>query len=797
MTTLTYLLDGAMGTLLQKQGFLTPGHCPELSNIEHPEAIQEIHRRYIQAGSDFIQSNTFGANRIKLNEYGLSDQVRELCLAAMANAKAACAGTDTKVLGDMGPTGKFIAPLGDLAFEDIYQAYFEQAQALAEGGADILLIQTIIDVQEMRAALLAAKAAAPQIPVMCEFSFSEDGRTITGTTPEAAAIVLESLGADIIGANCSLGPDKLIPLISRMAAATDLPLVIQPNAGLPKLVGQETIFPLGPADMAAFVQEMVNTGASYIGGCCGTSPEHLAAMRQALDIAVPYTRKPAKRCTALTSRTKIVYIGSGHAPVIIGERINPTGRKSLQKDLLAGNFVPIKTEAINQAKAGAHLLDVNMGVPDIDQTTAMEKAVTEISMLVDTPLVIDSTDPAVLERALRIYPGRALINSVNADPEQMSTILPIAKKYGAAVLCLPIGPQGIPTSAKKRLSLVKEIYDEAMKLGLRKEDILADPLVLTVASDGKAPAETLHTLRAYKESLGIATVMGLSNVSFGLPARPGLNASFLAMALGMGLDAPIMNPLQEDLMDAYTRSLLLLGHDNGAKTYVNRFQDQPVTAEKTKKTTGSPLEQIQQAVRDGAKESMESLIKQALDSGIDPMVITNDGLTAAMTAIGDDYGKGRCYLPQVMMAAEAMQSAFSTLKTVLPADFDFKGKGPFVIATVKGDVHDLGKNIVIALLENSGYEVIDLGKDVTPEKIVDTVKESGAPLVGLSALMTTTMPQIDATISALKKANLTAKVIVGGAVLTKEYAQKAGADAYADDATDTVRWANILIGEKQ
>ena len=340
-----YLLDGAMGTLLQKQGVLEPGKCPELSNLEYPKVIQAIHRQYVQAGSDFLQSNTFGANRLKLGEYGLPDQVREICTAAVANAKAACAGTSVKIMGDMGPTGKFIAPLGDVSFDEVYNAYYEQALALAEAGVDMLLIQTIIDVQEMRAALLAAKAAAPALPVMCEFSFSEDGRTITGTTPEAAAVLLESMGADIVGANCSLGPDKLIPLISRMATATQLPIVIQPNAGLPKLIDGETIFPLGPEDMADYMQAMVNTGATYIGGCCGTSPEHLMAMRKALDQAIPYHREPFMACTALTSRTKIVYIGSDKGPVLIGERINPTGRKSLQKDICAGNFVPIKTEA--------------------------------------------------------------------------------------------------------------------------------------------------------------------------------------------------------------------------------------------------------------------------------------------------------------------------------------------------------------------------------------------------------------------------------------------------------------------
>lgn len=794
-----FLLDGAMGTLLQQQGYLRPGDCPELSNIEHPQAIENIHRSYIKAGSDLIQTNTFGANRIKLNEYGCADKVKEICRAAVFNAKKAVDGTNTRILGDMGPTGKFISPLGDTDFEDVYQAYYEQASILAESGVDLLLIQTIIDIQEMRAAILAAKEAAPNIPIMCEFSFSEDGRTITGTTPEAAAVLLESLGASIIGANCSLGPDKLIPLISRMSAVSNLPLVIQPNAGLPKLIDGKTVFPLHPNDMAEYVQAMVNSGATYIGGCCGTSPEHLAAMRQALDRAVPYKRKVITPPTALTSRTSIVYIGEGHPPVIIGERINPTGRKTLQKDLQEKNLVPIKTEALNQVKAGAHLLDINMGVPEVDQAALMENVVKELSMLVDTPLIIDATSPSVLEKALRIYPGRTLINSVNADSAQMSAIFPIAKKYGAALLCLPIGSKGIPESAADRLTLIKKIYNAALQTGLRHEDLLADPLVLTAAASTNAPKETLQTLRTYKETLKIPTVMGLSNISFGLPGRSGLNANFLAMALAFGLNAPIMNPLQSDLIDAYVRSLLLLGYDSAAHNYITRFQNQPIENQHQLKNneTLSPLKKIQQAVRDGSKEEIGSLLNEALNAGIDPMVITNDGLTAAMTAIGEEYGKGRCYLPQVMIAAETMQAAFIALKKALPGKFNITRKGPFVIATVKGDVHDLGKNIVIALLENSGYEVIDLGKDVSPEKIVSAVHQSKAPLVGLSALMTTTMPQIDITIQALKKENLTVKIIVGGAVLTSEYAQKAGADAYASNATDTVRLANILMGENQ
>ena len=792
-----YLLDGAMGTLLQKQGYIRPGICPELSNIEHPEAIRDIHRSYIQAGSDFVLTNTFGANRIKLGEYGMESRVREICAAAVANAKAACAGTHVKVLGDMGPTGKFIAPLGDREFEEIYDVYFEQARALSESGADGFIIQTIIDVQEMRAALLAAKDAAPGMFVICEFSFSEDGRTITGTAPEEAAILLDALGADVIGANCSLGPDKLIPLVSRMAAVTDKPLVIQPNAGLPKLEGEETIFPLSAEDMAGYVQAMVDSGASYIGGCCGTAPEHLRAMHSALDRAVFRERKPVTPRTALTSRTKLVYIGDG-MPVIIGERINPTGRKMLQKEIREGNFVPVKTDAIHQSKAGAQILDVNMGVPGIDQAAAMERVIKELSMLAETPLSIDSTDPKVLERALRVYPGRALINSVSGDPAQMNAIFPLAKKYGAAVLCLPIGPDGIPETAEERLTVIRTIREKALSFGLRPQDLLADPLVLTVASAGNAPVQTLRTLRLYKEELGLSTVMGLSNVSFGLPARPGLNASFLSMALSCGLDAPIMNPLQQDLMDAWYRSLLLLGHDEGARAYVARFQEQlKETGTQPVSQVGTPMEQIRQAVRDGAKDSIAGLIDQALTAGIDPLVITQDGLTAAMTAVGDDYGRGRCYLPQVMLAAETMQAAFTALKKALPPDFSFARKGPFVIATVKGDIHDLGKNIVAALMENSGYEVIDLGKNADAETIADAVRTSGAPLLGLSALMTTTMPQIDVTIDVIRKQGINVRIIAGGAVLTQEYAEKAGADAYARDAAAAVKWANTLTGAEQ
>lgn len=788
-----YIFDGAMGTMLHDAGLPT-GTCPELWNIEQPAAITAIHKSYIDSGADIIETNTFGANRIKLMHYGLQDKVALLNTAAVRAARTAC-GPDTKIAGSVGPTGKLIAPLGDLTFDDAYEVFFEQISALHNAGIDMILIETIIDIQEMRAALLAAKAVTDK-PIICQMSFGADGRTVTGTDPVTAAIILEAMGADIIGANCSLGPAQLLPIVQKLAGATKCPISIQPNAGMPKLINKQTIFPMTPEEIGIWAAQLVSAGAHYIGGCCGTTPEHIKAIKEAVkNLTVPLLPniQELRKTTALTSRSKTVYIGASCPTVIIGERINPTGRKQLAADIRAGQFISVKKEALDQLRAGAHILDVNMGVPGIDQANAMQYAIQELSMLVDAPLVIDTTDPVALEAGLKAYPGRALINSISAEPERLEAFLPLAKKYGAAILCLPIAPGGVPNTALERLHIIRQIIQAALSAGLRPQDFVLDALVLTAAADAKAGSEVLATLKLYREQLGYPTTMGLSNVSFGLPRRDIINATFCAMALASGLDAPILNPYDPLMQDTLAASAALLGNDANGRSYSMHYAPNSPLQQPT--TTFAPrniVEQIRQAVISGEKEAIIPLVQQALTDGIDSITITEQGLTAAMNEVGTAFGSGRCFLPQVLLSAETMRAAFITIKKILPAH-TIASLGTVVLATVKGDIHDLGKNIVAALLENSGFTVIDLGKDVSTETIVQTAIAHNANIVGLCALMTTTMTQIDHTIAALKAAGSKSKTMVGGAVLTAEYAAEAGADAYAENGVEAVTIAKKLL----
>ncbi len=785
-----HLFDGAMGTMLQKYG-LAGSECPDYCNVSHPDIVQRIHREYAEAGSEYITTNTFGASPLKLADYGLEDQVEAIAQAAVRNARAA--SPHIRVAGDIGPTGQFIRPLGDLSFDEAASNFYRLAKALADAGTDCLIIETIIDIQEMRAALTAAKAAC-SLPVICQMSYSEDGRTITGTDPAAAAILLDAMGADVIGANCSVGPDKLLEAAKQMARVTDKPLIIQPNAGMPVLDGNTTRFPLAPEDMAPYIARFAEAGVTFAGGCCGTTPAHIRAMREAMDrLPAPEPRPAVEPLTAFTSRTRTVFVGPGHAPVMIGERINPTGRKKMREEIQSGSFVSVKKEALAQVAAGADMLDVNMGVPGIDQSAAMEKVVMELSMLCPAPLSIDSTDPAVLEKAVKIYPGRPLINSVSADPALMEKVFPLARKYGAAVLCLPLAKGGLPKTAEERIALIRQILETARSFGLRRQDLLLDPLVLTAASDQKAPSETLRTLRLYREQFHCPTVMGTSNVSFGLPGRPQLNAAFLSMAFACGMDAPIINPLDETMQRTFAEARLLLGFDAGARQYIASVSETPAAVPSSSVSSDKPvLEQIRDAIRNGEKEEAARLMNDAIQEKMSPDRIIKEGLTAAMTEVGDAYGIGKVYLPQVMMAAEAMQSAFSELKVLLPS-MKNDSKGTALLCTVQGDIHDLGKNIVAALLENSGYRVIDLGKDVSPEAILAEAERTHVDFFGLCSLMTTTLPELKKTAALLREHIPACRIMVGGAVVTPEYAREIGADAYAKDGVDAVRKANQLM----
>ena len=785
------IFDGATGTMLQAAG-LKPGECPELVNVERPEMIEAIHRAYIEAGSTIITTNTFGATSLKLAHYGLENRVAEINAAAVQAAKRAANGR-AKIAGDLGPTGRFIEPLGDLGFETAYDAYFKQAKALADAGADYIIIETSIDLQEMRAALLAAKDAS-KLLVICQMSYSEDGRTVTGTDPETAATVLDAMGADVIGVNCSLGPVELLPVVEQLAKSTEKPVVVQPNAGLPQFVDGKTIFPMTPEDFAHWTPKLIAAGATFIGGCCGTTPAHIRAIAEAAKASPEPVRPAVPHILRLASRSQTIIIDKSLPTVLIGERINPTGRKKLAAEIKDGSLLSVKKEALDQVKAGALILDVNMGVGGIDQAAAMRRAVMEIAQITAAPLAIDTSDAAALEAGLRVYPGRALINSVSAEPERLKTFLPLAKKYGAAILCLPITKDGVPKTAKERVEAVQTILDAAKEAGLKDGDFLLDALVLTIAAETDAAKETLDTLRLYRERFGYPTTMGLSNISFGLPNRPLINSTFFSMCLAAGLDAPIMNPYDDAMQNALSAAAALLGKDPNGRAYSQNASNlaAPKTAATMKGEDMDALAAIKAAVIRGEKERMPELITRAVEENLDPNEITEKALTAAMNEIGVDFGAGRVFLPQVLLSAEAMREAFAKLKELLPAA-ETKTLGTVVLATVKGDVHDLGKNIVAALLQNSGFKLIDLGKDVPAQAIVEAAKLNRADIVGLCALMTTTMTEIETVVEALKADGITAKVMAGGAAVTPEYAKEAGADLYAPDGVAAVKLAKEAL----
>lgn len=788
-----HIFDGAMGTMLQEGG-LKAGGCPELMNIEQPDVVRKIHEAYIDAGATMIETNTFGASALKLDHYGLEDRVVEINQAAVRIAHEASRGR-AKIVGSLGPTGRFIVPLGDLAFENAYGAFYEQAKALADAGADYLLFETCIDIQEMRAGLLAAKDAT-NLPVICQLSYSEDGRSVTGTDPQTAAVTLEALGASIIGVNCSLGPEQLVPIVQTLADNCSIPISVLPNAGMPRLENGRTIFPMGPAEFADWGPKLVAAGATYLGGCCGTTPAHIQALAAAVKNLPEAKRKPADTRLRLTSRSKTVIIDKNLPTTLIGERINPTGRKKLAEEIKNGSLFSVKREAVDQVRAGAHLLDVNMGVGGIDQVQAMHDAIREVSQITDAPLAIDTSDTKSLEAGLRTYPGRALINSVSAEKERIEEFLPLAKKYGAAILCLPITEDGVPKSAEDRASVINGIIEAAKKNGLKDGDFLLDALVMTISADQNACLEVLKTLQIYRTRFGYPATMGLSNVSFGLPNRPLINSTFFAMCLAAGLDAPIMNPYDEKMQETLMASAALMGKDPRGIAFSRNEANlkTPKKAATAKPIEGDVLSAIKQAVIDGASESIAILTERAIREGHSSHEITEKALTAAMNDIGVDFGAGRVFLPQVLLSAEAMRSAFQKIKELLPAQ-QTENKGTVVMATVKGDVHDLGKNIVSALLSNSGFKLIDLGKDVDADTIVRTALEKEADIVGLSALMTTTMTQIDKVVKKLREAGSEARIIVGGAAVTEDYATSAGADAYANDGVSAVKIAKNFVGE--
>ncbi|MEK7880495.1 MAG: homocysteine S-methyltransferase family protein, partial [Deltaproteobacteria bacterium] len=742
------IFDGATGTMLQRLG-LKPGGCPDELNLTQPELVKKVHLAYKKAGSHVVTTNTFGANRIKLAEYGLENRLREINIASVKNAKAAI-GKNLFVAGGIGPTGRFVKPVGDMDFDEAVSVFSEQAKALKDGGADLVIIETMMDIKEMKAAIIGAKETG--LPIVATMTFDLSMRTILGTSPKAFAIIADSLGADCIGANCSLGIEGIYKALAEMSTVTDLPLIAQPNAGIPVLKGDETIFPATPEEMTEYVPKLVSVGVRILGGCCGTTSEHIEKMGKAF-LSMKQERGRAKEVTfsSLSSRSAHVLFGSGLPPVTIGERINPTGRKTLALEIKAGKTAMIRQEAKEQTESGAHVLDVNVGVPGIDEISAMTRAVFIVNENTSCPIVIDSADPKVIEAGLKACDGKPLINSVSGEEKKLSTILPLAKKYGAAVLGLCLDDNGIPATAEGRLKVAKKILNAAKKIGIKKEDVYIDCLAMTVSAEPKGALETMKAIRLVKQELGLTTALGVSNISFGLPSRETVNASFLSMAMAAGLDCAIMNTKNQPMMDAFHASSVLLGLDAKADRYIKRFETRSPFFEKplqTKKPE-SLEEKLSHAVISGDEENIVNLVEEAIQAGWGPLKIGNVGLIPGLDEVGRLFACNKYFLPQVILSADTVKKAFTRLKK------EFHGQtgpslGKVIMATVEGDIHDIGKNIVSTLLENHGFEVIDLGKNVSAKKIVEEAIKTKADIVGLSALMTTTVMEMDKVIKRLK-----------------------------------------------
>ena len=786
------IFDGAMGTMLQQRG-LTPGQSPEELNLTMPDVVESVHLDYLRAGADIVITNTFGGSRLKLQEYKLEDRVAEINRRAVEIARGACqkAGHGM-VAASLGPTGHFVSPVGDTSFDEMYAIYLEQAEAIASARPDYFLLETFSDLGEMRAALLACRDAGnEQIPVICSMTYT-NGRTLTGVSPAVAAVTLEAMGASVIGCNCSGGPDELLQVVEELSRYTELPLVAQPNAGLPLMVDGKVQYPLGVEQFADEMKKFLPYQVAFLGGCCGTTPQHIAGLKAAVqDFDVqPRSVEPLGR---LSCREHIVEIGGNTLPKMIGERINPTARKKLAQGLRDGDLAMIEKEAELQEEAGAHILDVNVGTHGIDEVQVMADVLTLLQQSISIPLCLDSTKPDVLERALKQYQGKALINSVNGEQASLENILPLAKRYGAAVVGLTLDENGIPAKAEGRLEIAKRIVEACEQYGIRRQDIYIDSLVLTVGTDINGPKETLRTMELIRQELpGVNLLLGVSNVSHGLPNRPKINSAFLAMAIGKGLDLSIINPLDEMMKNAWQSAALLAGRDENAENYLMLNSEQAVSAPVAADETPS-LELVTRYVVKGSS-GIAKVVQALLDQGIEAMTIINDGLIKGLNEVGEKYEKGVFFLPQLMRSAEVSQQAFDLLEGYLQSGEGFQ-KGTLVIGTVKGDIHDIGKNMVAVMVKNHGYRVIDLGKNVPAETFVDAVLEYNAEFLGLSALMTTTMQEIPGVIAQIREKSPNTKVIIGGAVITEEFAEEAGADGFGRDAVQTVKLMDDFLKE--
>ena len=793
--------DGGMGTLLQEKG-LAPGELPETWNISRPEVIKEIHKRYIEAGSDIVLTNTFGANALKFHAEGCS--LEDIVKTAVDLAKKAAAEADTVSSDrsgtagrkrtvytalDIGPTGKLLKPMGDLDFETAYEAFREVMVWGEEAGADLIHIETMSDTYELKAAVLAAKENT-SLPVFATAIFDERRKLLTGADVPSVIALLEGLRVDALGINCGMGPEQMLPVVEEYIKYSSLPVIVKPNAGLPKQRDGHTYYDVSPEEFAGYMGKIVSMGACVIGGCCGTTPDHIQAMTnfcRRLDIIPP----SEKNDTIVSSYGQSVFLGKGSK--IIGERINPTGKKKFKQALKDHDLEYILREGIAQQDNGAHILDVNVGLPDIDEISMMKETVQALQSVVNLPLQIDTVDAAAMEAALRIYNGKAMVNSVSGKQESMDKVFPLIRKYGGVVIGLTLDEAGIPGDAEGRVRIAERIISEAAKYGIKKKDIVIDALAMTISSEPDGAKVTLETLRRLRDDLNVNTVLGVSNISFGLPARPVVNAAFYTMAMMNGLSAGIINPSSEDMMKAWYAYHALMGLDANCESYIDHYSNvqtaNAAPSENGRKTAVSLRESIEKGLKEDA-----ALITAELSETQEPLGIINTELIPALNHVGDGFEAGTIFLPQLLMSAEAAKSAFAILKDKMDKSGEVQEKiGTIILATVKGDIHDIGKNIVKVLLENYSFDVIDLGKDVAPEQIVDMVLDKNVKLVGLSALMTTTVVSMEETIRMLREQAPQCKVMVGGAVLNQEYADMIGADFYGKDAMQSVRYAQELF----
>lgn len=800
------LLDGATGTNLQKAG-MPVGVCPEQWILENSEVLIDLQKRYVEAGTDILFAPTFTASRIKLKEYGLEDHLEEMNRKLVALSKEAAKGTNALVAGDLTMTGEQLYPLGDLMFEDLVDVYKEQAKIIADAGADLFVVETMMSLQECRAAVLAIREVC-DLPVMVSLTYNEDGRTLYGTDPVTAVVVMQSLGADAVGMNCSTGPEAMLEPIAKMAEYAAIPLLAKPNAGMPELIDGQTVFNVEPEEFAEVGKKLVEEGAAIIGGCCGTTPEHIRALKEAVK-GIPVKAPLQTKRRMLTSERKSVEITLEGRFMVIGERINPTGKKKLQAELKEGSLNLVRTMALEQEENGASILDINMGMNGIDEKEMMLRTIYEVTSTVDCPLCIDSSHVDIIEAALRIYPGRALINSISLEKEKFEKLLPIAKKYGAMFILLPLSDEGLPKDSAEKHGIIRTIMDEAVRIGMAKEDIIVDGLVATIGANPNAALECFETFSYCKNELELPTACGLSNISFGLPERTYVNTAFLTMAIANGLTMAIANPSQELLMNAAFASDMLLNKKESDIRYIERMNFlsekyagmERVMVQKTpagtsaaggetrKESTGSG---VFQAVLKGNKEHVLEEVKKMLDGGAKPDEIINEHLIAAINEVGELFDKKKYFLPQLISSANTMKLAIEYLEPMLERS-NTEAMATIVVATVEGDIHDIGKNLVVLMLKNYGYHVIDLGKDVPADVIVDTAMNEGAKVIGLSALMTTTMMRMKDVVELAKEKGCTAKIVIGGAAITESFSDEIGADGYSKDAAECVKLVERLL----